>query len=111
MEKLSVKEATATRVELYGIATAALDAQGFVTEPIKGGSLVDLGNGYFAKLTISVCDASKLDVDALRAEYTEAVEKRAAKAVEAQAKAAVKAAKAAEREAAKEAKEAAKVEA
>ena len=108
MDKMSIKDATDVRVNLYGVTIDALQNEGFVVEPIKGGSLIHLGNGYFAKMAISVCDASKFDLEATRAEYAEAVATRKVKTEEAKAKAEAKEAAKAEREAAKAEKEAAK---
>ena len=108
MDKLSIKESTETRVNLYEIATEALNEKGFATEPIKGGVLVSLADGYFAKLALSVCDATKFDLEATRTEYADIVAAREERAAKAKAKVEEKAAKAAEREAAKAAKEAAK---
>lgn len=97
MEKMTVKESAETRATLYSTAISALEATGLKTEPIKGGVLIDLGNGYFAKMAISICDATKFNLEETRAEYAAQVEARNAAAEKAAAKAAEKAKKAAEK--------------
>lgn len=97
MEKMTVKESAETRATLYNTAISALEATGLKTEPFKGGVLVDLGNGYFAKMAISVCDATKFDLEETRAEYAAQVEARNVAAEKAAAKAAEKAKKEAEK--------------
>lgn len=97
MEKLTVKESAEIRAGLYDVTLGALDNAGFPTETIKGGALIHLANGYFAKISISVCDASKFDLEATRAEYQAQLEARAEAAAKAAAKVAEKEAKAAER--------------
>ena len=104
MEKLTVKESAEIRASLYDTTLTALNEAGYATETFKGGALIHLPNGYFAKVSISICDASKFDIEATRAEYQAQLEARAEAAAKAAAKAAEKEAKAAE----KAAKEAAK---
>ena len=114
MDKMSVAKQAETRKALYAIAIKALNDAGFVTEPFVKGILIELEEGYFAKMAISINDATKFDLDETRAEYQEKVEKarvateKAAqkaseKVAEDERKAAEKAAKAAEK-AAKEVK-------
>lgn len=95
MEKLTVKESAEIRSNLYEIALSSLDENGFATETIKGGALIHLPNGYFAKISISVCDATKFDLEETRAEYQAQLEARAEATAKAAAKAAEKEAKAA----------------
>ena len=95
IEKMSTVEAIEVRKTLYSIATEALNMAGVETQPVKGGSLITLNDGHFAKLAISVCDPSK--VDGYIAEYAEQQAKNAQRAAEAAAKAEEKARKAAER--------------
>ena len=95
MEKLTVKESAEIRSNLYEVTLSALDESGFVTETIKGGALIHLPNGYFAKISISVCDATKFDLEETRAEYQAQLEARAEATAKAAAKAAEKEAKAA----------------
>lgn len=95
IEKMSTVEAIETRKTLYAISTEALNMAGYETQPVKGGSLINLGNGHYAKLAISVCDPSK--VDGYITEYAEQQAKNAQRAAEAAAKAEEKARKAAER--------------
>ena len=97
MEKMTVKESAETRANLYTVAIDALEATGLKTEPFKGGVLIDLGNGYFAKMAISVCDATKFDLEETRAEYAAQVEARNLAAEKAAKKAAEKAKKEAEK--------------
>lgn len=100
MEKMSVKAQAETRANLYQVTEAALINAGKETEPFKGGILVNLGEGYWAKMNITVCDATKFDIDAVRAEYQASLDAKAEKA----AKHAEKLAKEAEKAAAKAAK-------
>ena len=78
MEKMDVVKQVATRKSLYEIVVDALHSNGFSTEPIKGGILIDLNNGYHAKAAISICDPEK--VEGWRSEYAEQMEKNAQKA-------------------------------
>ena len=112
MDKMPVVQQMETRKTLYTIAIDALNDAGYVTETIVGGTLIHLEDGYFAKLAISVNDATKFDLDETRAKYQEKIEKAEAaaakaaeKAAEDERKAAEKAAKAAEKAAEKAAKE------
>ena len=104
MDKLSVKESSAVRTELYDVALSALNGVGYDTEAIKGGALIHLPNGYFAKMSISVADATKFSLEEVREEYQAQLKAREAAAAKAEAKALEKA----EKEKAKLAKEAAK---
>lgn len=61
MEKMAVKDQATTRANVYGLVTEILEQNGMPTQPIKGGRLIDLGNGYFGKISVSVCDPSKVD--------------------------------------------------
>ena len=104
MEKMSMAKQAETRATLYEKALSSLAVAGYKTETIKGGSLIDLGDGYFAKLSISICDPTKFDLEQTRADYQESVAKAAERAeVKAQKmrekaeKAAAKAAKLAEK--------------
>ena len=97
MEKMTVKDSAETRANLYNTAIGAFEASGLTTEPFKGGVLIDLGNGYFAKMAISICDATKFDLEETRAEYAAQVEARNAAAEKAATKAAEKAKKEAEK--------------
>ena len=97
MEKMTVKDSAETRANLYNTAIEAFETEGLKTEPFKGGVLIDLGNGYFAKMAISVCDATKFDLEETRAEYAAQVEARNAAAEKAATKAAEKAKKDAEK--------------
>lgn len=78
MEKMDVVKQVATRKFLYEVVVDALHSNGFSTEPIKGGILIDLNNGYHAKAAISICDPEKVEV--WRSEYAEQMEKNAQKA-------------------------------
>lgn len=103
MEKMTMKEQVATRKELYDIVIKGLGAEGYATEPIKGGILIDLGMGHYAKAAISVCDPEK--VGAWRHEYAEQMEKNAQRAAAKAEKEREKAEKAKERAAKKSKKE------
>ena len=106
MEKMSMAKQAETRAILYEKALSSLATAGYQTETIKGGALISLGDGYYAKMSISICDATKFDLEQTRAEYQEAMAKAAERA-EAKAK---KAREKAEKAAAKAAKEAEKSE-
>lgn len=75
MEKMNVAQQVSTRKALYELLVNALNDNLLYTEPIKGGILIDLNNGYYAKAAISICDPDK--VDGWRAEYAEQMEKNA----------------------------------
>ena len=107
-EKISVKDQAIVRSHLYEVALNAIVQDGKETEVIADGALIHLGDGQFAKLKISVCDATKFDLEATRAEYQEKLAKQAELAQKRAEAAAEKARKAAEREAAKAAKAAGK---
>lgn len=107
-EKMSVKEQSVVRSHLYEIALGAIVGDGKETEVISDGALIHLGDEQYAKLKISVCDATKFDLQAVRDEYqeklrkqAEAAEKRAEAAAEKARKAEEKAARKAEKEAEK----------
>lgn len=84
MEKMGTVEQVATRKNLYELISATLEQNGMSTETIKGGRLIDLGNGYYGKFSVSICDPEK--VDKYRDEYNEQVEKNAQRAAERAAK-------------------------
>lgn len=98
MEKMSTVQAIETRKELYEIVLGALEKEGITNQPVKGGSLIALTGdnaGYYAKVSISICDPSK--VDGYIEEYADQQAKNAVRAQEAAARAEEKARKAAER--------------
>lgn len=105
-EKMSVKEQAIVRANLYETVLGAVVASGKQTEVIADGALIHLGDGQFAKLKISVCDATKFDLENERAVYQEKLAKQAEMAQKRADAAAEKARKAAEREAKRAAKEA-----
>lgn len=78
MNKMSMKEQAEVRANLYGMAEKVLNDNGYYTEPIKGGMLIDIGNGRYAKMSVSICDSDK--VDKWREEYAESMAKKADKA-------------------------------
>jgi len=90
---MEFKEAVAARANLYDIATEAFDVAGISSEPVKGGRLLDLGDGNFAKVQISICAQDK--VQKYREEYADQCAKNAARAEEKATKEADKAAQAA----------------
>ena len=108
LEKMATAAAVETRANLYNIAISAFEKNGISAAPIKGGSLLDLGNGYHAKLTISICDPTK--VGSYVEAYAEQQAKNAERAAAAAEKAEEKARKAEERAAKKAAKESADAE-
>lgn len=105
-EKMSVKEQASVRANLYEIALSAVADKGMQTEVVADGALIHLGNDQYAKLKISVCDASKFNLEDERAIYQEKLAKQAEMAQKRADAAAEKARKAAEREAKRAAKEA-----
>ena len=104
--KMSVKDQAIVRSYLYEVALNAIVQDGKETEVIADGALIHLGDGQFAKLKISVCDATKFDLDATRAKYQEKLAKQAELAQKRAEAARIKAEKAAAKEAAKAEKEA-----
>lgn len=105
-EKMGTKEQAVVRANLYEVALNAIVQNGMETEVVADGALIHLGDGQYAKLKISVCDATKFDLEDTRNKY-QAKLARAAEAAERRAEAArVKAEKAAAREAKKAEKEA-----
>lgn len=99
MEKMPVKVQAETRANLYRIVTDALESEKFPTQPIKGGRLIDLGNGYFGKVSVSIVDPDNVE-PAIQA-YADQMKVNAARAAERAEKEAEKARKAAERAAKK----------
>lgn len=95
IEKMPVKAQTEVRANLYRLATDVLESNGYPTQPIKGGRLIDLGEGYYGKISISICDPDKVD-DAIQA-YAAQMKVNAARAAERAKKEEEKAKKAAER--------------
>lgn len=93
MEKMSTATQVETRSTIYAIIANALDQAGYSSEAIKGGRLIDLGEGYFGKVSFSVCDATKFSLEKTREEYALSVEKAAERAEKSRAKAEEKAAK------------------
>lgn len=86
MEKMPTTQQAEVRKNVYGLIVETLNMNGFNTEPVKGGVLVDLGEGYFGTVSFSVHDATKFDVETVRALYQESLEKKAEKAAKAAAK-------------------------
>ena len=97
MDKMNKVTEAETRKHLYEVALDALARDGYTTEVIKDGALIHLPDGYFAKVKISICDATKFDLDKVRADYQDQLQKRA----EAAEKRAIKAREKAEKEAEK----------
>ena len=95
LEKMAVKAQAETRAHLYRIVTDALEVEKLPTQPIKGGRLIALGNGYYGKVSISIIDPSNVE-PAIQA-YADQMRVNAARAAERAEKEAEKARKAAER--------------
>ena len=95
MEKMAIKAQAETRANLYRIVTDALGSENFATQPIKGGRLIDLNNGYYAKVSISIIDPNNVE-PAIQA-YADQMRVNAARAAERAEREAEKALKAAER--------------
>lgn len=106
MEKMSIKDQVVVRSHLYEVALNAIVNDGKQTEVISDGALIHLGDGQYAKLKISICDATKFSLEDEREAYQEKLAKQAELAQKRAEAAAEKARKAAEREAKKAAKEA-----
>lgn len=77
-------EQIGTRKHLYEILSATLENDNMMTEPVKGGRLIDLNNGYFAKFAVSICDPEK--VEKYRNEYADQLRKNAEREAERKAK-------------------------
>lgn len=106
MEKMGTKLQAETRANLYEVALKGVANAGFETETIKGGALIHLPDGYFAKMTVTICDATKFDLDATREEYQAKLAADAERAAKAMAAAEEKARKAEEKAAKAAAKDA-----
>lgn len=74
MDKMNTKVQADMRSMMYTIVSEALDDAGYITEMGSDGRIIDLGNGYYGKLKISICDATKFSI-------TDEREKVAAKAM------------------------------
>lgn len=98
VEKMSVKQSNEVRSMLYDMTLGGLP---YKSERIVKGALIHLDDGQFARLTISICDPTKFDLETAREEYAAKLEKQAALAAERAEKARIKAEKAAAKEAAK----------
>lgn len=99
LAKMDTISAAAFRANIYDIIAKALEENGMTTEPIKGGRLIDLGNGYYGKIAVSICDPAKIGT--WREEYAEQLRKKAERAQAHADKEAEKARKAAEKAAKK----------
>ena len=105
MDKMSVKVQAETRANLYDVALKGIANAGFETETIADGALVHLPDGYFAKVCVTICDATKFDLEETRAKYQEKLANAAERAAKAAAKAEEKSKKL-EQKATKETKDA-----
>lgn len=76
-KKMSVKDQVTVRSHLYEVALNAIVQDGKETEVIADGALIHLGDGQFAKMKISICDATKFDLEDTRAKYQEKLAKQA----------------------------------
>lgn len=94
MEKMNVKTQAEARANLYEIALKGVANANFETETIADGALIHLPEGYFAKMTITICDATKFDLEATREKYQEKLTNAAERAAKAAAKAEEKSKKA-----------------
>ena len=99
LAKMDTISAAAFRTNIYDIVTKTLEENGMATEPVKGGRLIDLGNGYYGKIAVSICDPAKIEI--WREEYAEQLRKKAERAQAHADKEAEKARKAAEKAAKK----------
>ena len=97
MEKMNVKQQVEVRANLYDIAINGLHANDFETEAVCDGLLIHLPDGYFAKMKISICDATKFDLTEEREAYAEKLQKQSERAEAARLRAEEKARKAAEK--------------
>ena len=85
-EKMNVKAQAETRANLYDVALKGIANAGFETETIADGALVQLPDGYFAKVCVTICDATKFDLEETRAKYQEKLANAAERAAKAAAK-------------------------
>lgn len=97
MEKMNVKQQAEVRANLYDIAINGFHGAELETEAICDGLLIHLPDGYFAKMKISICDATKFDLAAERENYAEKLQKQSERAEAARLRAEEKARKAAEK--------------
>ena len=92
---MSQKEQAVVRGRLYEVAlNGVVNELGYTTETISDGALIHLGDGQYAKLVVSVCDATKFDLDGVREKYQDKLQRAADRAAKAAAAAEEKARKA-----------------
>lgn len=103
--KIPQKEQAEIRASLYEAALTAIVQMGFTTEKIKDCSLINLGDGKFARLKISIC-GEKFDEDKARTEYAEDQARIAERKAEAEEKKRLKEEEKARKKAEKEAQKA-----
>lgn len=104
MNKMTVKEQAAKRAEIYSAIENQMKTSGYAPEVCKKGMLLDLGDGNYGIVKVTVCNPEKFDLEETRREYAEALVKKAEraeaariKAEQREAKAKAKAEKAAEK--------------
>ena len=97
MDKMNVKQQAEVRANLYGAAIESFRNINLDTEAICDGLLIHLPDGYFAKMKISICDATKFDLTMEREAYAEKLQKQSERAEAARLRAEEKARKAAEK--------------
>ncbi len=73
MEKMKAKVQAVVRGDIYEVVGDALYHKELATEVVSDGLLVHLPDGYFAKVKVSICDATKFDLETERAIYAEKV--------------------------------------
>ena len=94
VEKLTQAEQAVLRREAYEAAITALTNIGYTSEVVKKGAVITKDGEQYLRIQISYCNPEKFDLEGERAEYAEALAKRAEKAEAAAEKARAKAAKA-----------------
>ena len=95
LEKMDTKNQAMVRSNFYSRIEESFSD--YTTEPISDGLLIHLEGGHFAKVKVSVCDATKFDLEKERTAYAEKCAKAAERAEKARQKAEERAEKAAEK--------------
>ena len=74
VNKLSVKEQSEIRNELYKVALGAIQELGNETEIVSKGAIIHLPNDQYARLKITYCNPEKFSLQDERKEYLEKLE-------------------------------------
>lgn len=94
MSKMTIKEQATKRAELYTLIETVMKANDYSPEVCKKGMLLDLEDGNYAIVKVTICNPEKFNLDETRREYAEMMVKRAERAEAARVKAEQREAKA-----------------